>query len=496
MFKARWLAMGMCGLFSPVGLGAIDAVAGASGATLRSTYANAAALAQLPVDMTLADAIYLGLRGNRSIRSAYLQRVTQKYDLLVAEHAFNPKLQLKANYRNTSGSPGSESNTSLTPGASLLGEHGTRLSLSWAQQLNDGQPTGRHRSDGVNLAIIQPLARGAGWEVTTAPVRLARLAEQAQRLALKAGVAQTVSEIISSYRELLRAQEHLAITQAALDRATALLETNNALIAAGRMAQFEIVQAQADIASRELEAEQAQGEVETGRLALLRLLALDLSSPIRASETLTAEPVSLSPPEVLRLAEAQQPEYLSMLLASQQADLNLILAKDQSRWDVSLVAGLNQVRDNYTGSAGNMGGRAWDSYAGLELQIPIADPASRQAEVRAQVGLEAQRVALADAHQALQHSVNDVLRELGTRWRQYEISLRGVELSKRKLAIEKDKLAVGRSSNFQVISYEGDLRTAESARLNALIAYLNAQTRLDLTLGMTLESWDIALNDY
>lgn len=496
MSRARWLVLGMSWLSATLPATAVGAAFVASGPTPRSGHVSPVTLGQHAVDLSLGDAIYLGLRGNRGIRGAYLQRVTQKYELLVAEDAFKPKLQLKADYRNTSGSRGGERNTSLVPGASLLGEYGTRLSLSWTQQLNDGQASGRHRSDGVSLAIIQPLARGAGWDVTTAPVRLARLAEQAQRLALKAGVAQTVSEIISSYRELLRAQEHLAITHAALQRARGLLETNKALIAAGRMAEFEIVQAQADIASRELEVEEAEGAVESGRLALLRLLALDLSSPIRASETLAAVPLSLAPLEVLRLAETQQPEYLSSLLASQQADLNLILARDQGRWEVSLVGGLNQVRDNYAGGASNLGGRAWDSYAGLELQIPIADSASRQAEVRAQVGLEAQRVALADAHQALQHSVNEVLRELGTRWRQYEISLRGVDLSRRKLAIEKDKLAVGRSSNFQVISYEGDLRDAESARLDALLAYLNAQTRLDLTLGMTLETWDIALNDY
>ena len=47
-----------------------------------------------------------------------------------------------------------------------------------------------------------------------------------------------------------------------------------------------------------------------------------------------------------------------------------------------------------------------------------------------------------------------------------------------------------------MLSFESDLRNAENAQLNALIAYLNAQTQLDLTLGMTLESWEIALNDY
>ncbi len=84
---------------------------------------------------------------------------------------------------------------------------------------------------------------------------------------------------------------------------------------------------------------------------------------------------------------------------------------------------------------------------------------------------------------------------MGTRWRQYEIAQRARDLSLRKLEIERDKLKVGRSSNFQVLSFETDLRNAENAQLNALIAYLNAQTLLDEKLGMTLESWDIALND-
>ena len=47
----------------------------------------------------------------------------------------------------------------------------------------------------------------------------------------------------------------------------------------------------------------------------------------------------------------------------------------------------------------------------------------------------------------------------------------------------------------EISKQENDLRNAENARLNALISYLNAQAELDQTLGTTLESWDISLND-
>ena len=200
--------------------------------------------------------------------------------------------------------------------------------------------------------------------------------------------------------------------------------------------------------------------------------------------------------QAFNLAQNQQPEYLAALLGSQQADLNLVIAKDSGRWQVDLVAGANQLRDAYNNDNGSGNNRTWNSYAGVQVQIPIGDISTRQAEVRARVNVQDQEIRITDARQELERNVNDVVRDLGTRWRQYEISQRAVELSRRKIDIEREKLSAGRSTNFQVLSFESDLRNAENARLNALIAYLNAQTQLDLTLGMTLESWEIALNDY
>ncbi|NWC25785.1 TolC family protein [Pseudomonas tolaasii] len=464
--------------------------------TTRSGYDRSVSLNAQVTTLTLGDAVYLGLRNNPAIRSAYLQRVAQKFDLRMAEDTFNPKLTLNSYYRNSRGSADNSRNANLAPNATLLGEYGTRLSMAWTQQLNNADRAGRYRSDGLDLALIQPLMRGAGWDATTAPLRLSRLSEQANRLNLKATVAQTISQIIATYRELLRAQEQLSIVQDALKRSGTLLEVNKALIASGRMAEFEIVQTEADMATQQLGVEEAQNQLDTSRLALLRLLALDLSTPIRASEALEAKPMNIDKRQAFNLAQTQQPEYLAALLGSQQADLNLVIAKDSGRWQVDLVAGANQVRDAYNNDNGNTNSRSWNSYAGVQVQIPIGDISTRQAEVRARVNVEDQEVRITDARQELERNVNDVVRDLGTRWRQYEISQRAVELSRRKIEIEREKLSAGRSSNFQVLSFETDLRNAENAQLNALIAYLNAQTQLDLTLGMTLESWEIALNDY
>lgn len=55
---------------------------------------------------------------------------------------------------------------------------------------------------------------------------------------------------------------------------------------------------------------------------------------------------------------------------------------------MSLVAGANQIRDRLDNDVGNSGSRRWDSYAGVQAQIPIGDLSTRQAEVHARVDVE------------------------------------------------------------------------------------------------------------
>ncbi|MFE8045724.1 TolC family protein [Brenneria goodwinii] len=454
--------------------------------------AGAARLNAQIIDLTLSDVIYLSLRDNRVIRSAYLDRVAQKFDLLVAEDRFTPKLVLSGSYLSARNQDDRYRQRDIAPTTTLLTPYGTQFSLAWTHRTTQADDAGNNRNDGASITVIQPLLRGAGREAATAPVRLARLTEQANRLMLKATVAQTVTQIIVAYRELLRAQELLQIANDALTRSRQLLDVNRSLIAAGRMAEFDIVQTEADVATQELSYEDALNQLDNSRLELLQLLALDLRTPIRAAEKLQASRISVSPTEALKQAEATQPTYLTQLIAGEQADINLAVARNERLWDVSLVGGASQQRDRYAAAGGS---RSWENYVGVQVEIPIGDMSRQQTEVQARVSVQNQRVQLAEARQQLEREVTNAVRDIGVRWRQFEIAQRARDLSRRKLDIEREKLTVGRSSNFQVLSYEADLRNAENARLDALIAYLNAQAELDQTLGTTLQSWDISLND-
>ena len=131
-------------------------------------------------------------------------------------------------------------------------------------------------------------------------------------------------------------------------------------------------------------------------LELLRLLALDLRTQIRAADTLDATRIEFGLAQALTAAQEQQPTYLTQLIAAEQAAINHTVARNEKLWDVSLVGGATQVRDRYPGTTGHDTTRSWEGYAGIQVDIPIGDLSRRQAEVRARVAVENQDIRLAD----------------------------------------------------------------------------------------------------
>ncbi|MDC9620101.1 TolC family protein [Xenorhabdus sp. XENO-7] len=246
---------------------------------------------------------------------------------------------------------------------------------------------------------------------------------------------------------------------------------------------------QADLAMQELSAKESENNVHATKLALLKLLALNLKTSIYATDTLKGTHVSLNIEQSIKKAQAQQPGYLIQLLTVRATDIQLLQARNNLLWDLSLVGGASQHRSSSPET------RNWENFVGIQLDIPIGDMTQRQMEVQARVNVQKQTLHLEEAKINMEQKVINTIRDTESRWQEYQLAIKASSLSQKKLEIEQEKLQAGRSSNFQVLSFETDLRNAENARLNTLIQYLNSQAELDQILGTTLESWEITLND-
>lgn len=445
------------------------------------------------IPLTVADAVFMALRENRTIRSAYVDRVAQKFDLRVVEDRFTPQFGVTGGVLRQRIAGVTTTSLSVTPGVTTLLPTGGTVGFGWTEQASDTLGLRTRSSAGV-LSVSQPLLRGAGVEVTMAPVLSARLGERINRLRLKATVSETIGQVIFSYRDLLRAQEDLRLAHAAVDRAETLLDINRALIAAGRMAEVDVVQTEADLENQRIRVLEATRTLDTARLRLLDLLALDLGTPIVARESISPARVTTRLPDLMQVALAQRPDYLSQRDVIEQNRLGLVVARNERLWDLSVFGTGTLGRTSVSGAASSTTGVA-DMTVGLAFTAPLNDLRREQPAVQAGASLRNAELQLEAIRQGVEMQIRNSATEIDIRWRQLEGSRRARDLAARAVEIEKEKLKVGRSANFQVRSLENDLRASESQQLNAVIGYLNALTLLDVQLGTTLETWHIALRE-
>ncbi len=456
------------------------------------------------LSLSLVEAVFLGLRDNRTVKSAYIARVAQKYDLFVAETRFRPTAVLAASSQSTWQGGLGGATTMINPTATWLAPTGAQFQFGWTRS-DTHSPGADQISEVASLSVKQPLLKGGGLAVNAAPIRVAELQERINHLTLKSAVIDTVTSIILAYRNLLQAQEQLVITKESLDRSRAQLQTNQAMIDAGRMAAAEIVQTQADIANQQVAALQAEQQRNSAQLALLSLLAMDLHTNIVASDHLRADNVAVDLDQAVAIALDNRPDYLSQQRALEQARQALIVAKNNRLWSLSVIGEVQRQTLSGAGSlvvnpatgllapAASLSGTSGS--VGLQLSIPLGDYTLEQGEVQATTNLRTQEIELEDLRQTVEAQVRDAVQGVEMARRQVEAARQARDLAARTLDLERTRLEVGRASNFEVLSFEANLRAADIQALSATITYLNALTGLDQQLGATLDTWKIQLND-
>lgn len=448
------------------------------------------------IEMSLSECIMYALRNNRDLESSYLDRIVQKFSLLVAEDEFGTDVtvDLSGNYTiardqnvRDDGRTGSAQAT-----VSRRLETGGQFSFVWN---NAGSEQPSNFSNSATVSYSQPLLKGAGFEVATASQRISRINEDSNILSLKSTVMGKVFEVIQSYRSFMQAKRQLEINERSLDRAREQLQINRALVDAGRMAEVELVQTNSDIANKEVSLLTSQNSFDSARLALLRILDIDKRTSILATEEIEAEPVRLEYTNCLRLAFDQRPDYLQALLNHRTSEISLMLAENNRLWNLSLNANytVNGVDRSYLRSASNaadFNNTNW--FAGLTLSIPwYGDLSREQGVISAEIALEKSEISLKEFRETIEIEVLDALRNIDVQWKQVKLARMALKLAEQKLQIERRKLNAGKTTNFQIVSFENDLVTSQNSELDAIIGYSNSLSSLDQTLGTTLQTWKI-----
>ncbi len=459
------------------------------------------------ISLTLSDVVALGLENNRNIKNAYLDRIAQRYDLKVEEDKFKPdvtpSLSVEISENNQKLDSIGETNNSLgeyrvSTRASLIVPTGGEFRVSWigsnklenTRTFDGSEIDGDRFTNALEVSFKQPFLRGAGISVNRASVEIARSIEEFNILSLKTTLIDTITTIILAYRNLLQAKEQVAIERISLQKAKELLKINKVLIDAGRLAPLEIVQSETEVANREVRLIGAQNNFESAMLALIEVLDIDQNHRITATESLTVKPKNLESEKLTQLAINNRPDYL-------QAKLNLVIAKLRQKeakngrlWDFSLNANYRQLLNQQEED------EEQDEWiVGLSLSKTFGDLTLEQRVRQSKVDQLKAENTLDDIRERIKIEVTDQIRNVELSFRQVELARQARELSENQLEIERKKLQLGRSSTFQIVNFQNDLVQAKNNELEATINYLNAITRLEQVVGITLDTWNVTVEN-
>ncbi|AFZ17436.1 TolC family protein [Allocoleopsis franciscana] len=446
------------------------------------------------IKLTLSDVVILALENNRPIKNAYLERIAQKQELAVAEDKFSPDFtptvsisiaQLGTNRRTT------DADLGIGATVSVKVPTGGELSFRWA---TNGQTVSQNGlnldinddpfSQNLQLSFNQPLLRGFGVNVNRASVDIARLTEQVNILDLKSTLSNTITEAILAYRELIRAQEQLKIAQISLQRAEESLANNRILIESGRLAPVDIVQSETEVARRQVSLIEAENNLEAARLRLVNIVDIEPTAVIVATDSLIAPAVSLNSDNLRQLAFENQPDYLKAQLDLERTKLALLQAENNRLWDLNLNTSYGYASNNTS-----------DVRIGLGLSRQIGDlTVERDFQRRLVNQIQAENT-LTEQRESLDIQLIDRIRNVNLSFAQVELAKKVTESSEKQLEIAREKQRLGRDITvFELIRLQDDLVQARNVELNAIINYLNALTRLDQTLGTTLDTWQVKID--
>jgi len=465
-------------------------------------------------EMTVADAVLLAVRHNRTIESAYLDRVVQKFNLEVAEDKFVPNLDLdvstdfaESTTRNGTQTRSGSENIDTTVAVTQVIPTGGTFVFTWDTALDkdktDGDISSKSNTDTWQVTFQQPLLKGGGVDVNTASVKTARFQEQSNIMSLKSTMITTVTSVVGAYRSLttvtsvvgayrsfLQAKGQVDISKASLVRAKELLERNKLLISSGRMAAVEIVQVEADIANKEFAYQSTLNSMDNARLNLLKILDIDKHTQIVPVYEGEIKPIHPDLERCIDTALSNRPDYTQALINLEISNINLMLAQNNMLWELSLDSSLQYsgAEDRLTDAKTK--GESWS--AGLSLSIPLyGDLTRKQRLVGAQTNLKKTKLDIKELEDNIEIEVQDLVRDVESRLKQLRLATLARELSAQKLEIEQEKQKAGLSSNFQIVTFQNDLLNAQNSEIDAIISYRNALTALDQALGTTLDTWKI-----
>ncbi len=353
-----------------------------------------------------------------------------------------------------------------------------------------------------NLVYTQPLLRGFLIDNNRQQLRVTAINREISEIQLRGTIATTLASVRNAYWELLYAIEAVEVVRGSLALAEKLVEDNQTRVEIGTMAPLDVVQAQAEAATRRQALAQAEATWRTSELALKRLIVNGTDDPLWRSSINPADRPVFAPElfdveGAVRKALDNRTDLEQARRQIQANDTTMRFMRNQTLPDLELVtsygaqglggtqfirqgSGLGStivgtVPGGYSDALRTLSGRDYPIWnVQLNMSYPIGGSAADANYARARIQLSQSTAQLRALELQVATDVTNAALQVENGLKRYEAAAVARELAETRLGAEQSRFEVGLSTNFFVVQAQRDLATAQNSELRALLDYRRA----------------------
>ena len=396
-----------------------------------------------------------------------------------------------------------EHNNNYSAAVEGLVPTGGRLSVGYtlkdiANSLQPEETSGKEFKTFLGVTLTQPLLRNRGKAVTMAGIHVAEYDKEIAFQAYRDEMINMVTAGAAAYWDLHLAQEKHEVRKESVRIAEQILKDNRERVRAGKMAETEVLEAEAGLAKRKAMESAAKQNVVVAQNNIYSLIASTTGNTpknIMVTDELTVEDVTLDFDDSLRRALSYRADYLTSMKKVGQEGIRVAYAENQ-RWpqlDLSASYGLNGLDANAEDSWNDdIGGRYNSWTVGLEFRLPLLSGRKSRSELQAARYRKKQALMEVKAVEvALANNIDTSIRNANSAKEQVENYTKAVEYNSRLLEVELLRFKAGQSNSRIVLEREDILNTSKEEMLDGLVNLKKALVEHGKAEGSLLQGYGI-----
>lgn len=471
--------------------------------------------------LSLEELVRDALQSSLSLRVAVTSTRSVETGVLAARGAFDPQLTATPSYsRGTTDflypDPSSTLSGIQTGKTASVGIGGTlpsstsysaTLDHSWQNQSNaemaqalvaGPQPS---VATTLNLSLRQPLLKGFGPTIATAPLRIASLLAQSAEERLNRSVEQTIADVETAYWSLGSAEAIERLSKDSFDRAEDLLNRNIKMRELALISEVDLITSRRGMQSRLTSLTEARRRRQDAMERLVFLVyaehaveKLPALSALRTQPPLDSVPGLPAPNQLDAKALEQRSDVKAARLDVQQGALSLRVARNALLPDLAMTGsyaaqtlGTDAFRISGNSRVGDQALSTWK--VGLTLSYPLSNRAARAAYQRSIWDSQGQALTLALAENGVRADVRSASRAVTVNAERLQQAQLGLDLARQQYEGGQKQLQLGLIDSFRLLQMEDDVTNAEMTTVQVRYDLALALTGYELATGSLRKKW-------